>query len=63
MTFSQLRYAPESIKTTKFSFQSDVWSYGVTLFEMFSRGETPNLEPEKELSQVDFLNKLESGER
>ncbi|XP_043658862.1 tyrosine-protein kinase hopscotch [Drosophila teissieri] len=55
-------YSPEAISTCRFSSYSDVWSYGVTLFEMFSRGEEPNLVP-IQTSQEDFLNRLQSGER
>lgn len=61
--FVFLRYSPEAIETCKFSSYSDVWSYGVTLFEMFSRGDVPNLVKGQELTQNDFLNRLRRGER
>ena len=35
------RCAPESLKTRQFSHGSDVWMFGVTLWEMFTFGEEP----------------------
>ena len=34
-------YAPESINYGQFSHKSDVWSFGVTLWEMYTFGEQP----------------------
>ncbi|XP_069104471.1 tyrosine-protein kinase HTK16-like [Argopecten irradians] len=34
-------YAPECVSFGKFTHHTDVWSYGVTLWEMFSFGEQP----------------------
>lgn len=57
-------YAPEclcsdSVKT--FGFESDVWSYGITVWEIFSYGERPyykNLGPGIRPDQVDKLRQL-----
>ncbi len=34
-------YAPEAISIGKFTTKSDVWSFGITLWEMFSYAATP----------------------
>ena len=44
-------YAPECIFFAKFDSKSDVWSYGVTVWEAFSYGSRPYAVRELELYQ------------
>jgi serine/threonine protein kinase len=48
-------YAPESIRHKLFSSKSDVWAFGVTLWECFSLCE----QPWPHLSAAEILGKLE----
>ncbi|KAH9366835.1 hypothetical protein HPB48_000036 [Haemaphysalis longicornis] len=52
-------YAPECIYFFKFSTKSDVWSFGVTLWEAMSYGERPY----QGLAGQSILAMLESGKR
>lgn len=63
-------YAPESLQDGKFSVRSDVWSYGVTLCEMFNYGEEPKFanigqseEGDGQQQQQILLKVLASGSR
>jgi serine/threonine protein kinase len=48
------RCAPEALEFHKFSTMGDVWSYGVTLWEMYSGGGTPMLEERVETVQKHY---------
>ncbi|XP_035707998.1 tyrosine-protein kinase Fer-like isoform X2 [Folsomia candida] len=52
--------APESLDRLQFTHQSDVWSYGVLLWEIYSLGETPW--PGLTWTS-DFVHKLHNGLR
>ncbi|KAM4720553.1 tyrosine-protein kinase SYK isoform 1-T3 [Anableps anableps] len=52
-------YAPECINYFKFSSKSDVWSFGVLMWEAFSYGQKPY----KGMKGNDVMQMLESGKR
>eukprot|EP00095_Tigriopus_kingsejongensis_P001147 maker-scaffold628_size122696-snap-gene-0.27 protein:Tk01147 transcript:maker-scaffold628_size122696-snap-gene-0.27-mRNA-1 annotation:"tyrosine-protein kinase shark" len=58
-------YAPECIQMGKFTHMSDVWSYGVLLWEMYTFGGTPyELTPSQELfSFIETGGRLSSPQR
>lgn len=53
-------YAPESFLYGKFSHASDVWSFGIVLWEMFTRGEVPYGD---ETPGCKVIEMIERGER
>ncbi|XP_029987213.1 tyrosine-protein kinase ZAP-70 [Sphaeramia orbicularis] len=52
-------YAPECINFHKFSSKSDVWSYGITMWEAFSYGGKPY----KKMKGPEVIRWIESGNR
>ncbi|KAF5275199.1 hypothetical protein FQR65_LT04231 [Abscondita terminalis] len=62
-------YAPESLRDGRFSSRSDVWSYGVTMCEIFVYGDEPKLQietteaPSIGQEQQNLLKAIESGAR
>ncbi|XP_071836506.1 tyrosine-protein kinase yes-like [Apostichopus japonicus] len=51
--------APEAICKQQFSIKSDVWSFGILLFEVFTRGEVPYAG----VQASEIYSKIESGYR
>lgn len=55
--------APESIKDYSFSLSSDVWSYGIMLWELFTLGKKPNVDLHNHMEKGDNLYKKLVEER
>lgn len=51
--------APEAIQFSQFTTKSDVWSFGVLLWELFSRGMTPYYQ----FSNVETAERVVGGYR
>ncbi|XP_045146268.1 non-receptor tyrosine-protein kinase TYK2 isoform X1 [Echinops telfairi] len=66
-------YAPECLKESKFYYASDVWSFGVTLYELLTRCDSSQSPPSKFMELIGFnpgqmtvlrlTELLEQGER
>ena len=58
-------YAPECFRNgkTAFRFESDIWSYGVTIWEMFSYGNPPKYESLPAITQEALYQTLRGGQR
>lgn len=52
--------APESLKDMRFSKKSDIWSFGIVLWEVFTLGQTPY--PGLNWDES-FVGRLEKGMR
>jgi serine/threonine protein kinase len=57
LTYLLCRTAPEVFKTGQYTTKSDVWSFGVVMWEIFERGEIPY----GGLSPKDVIEEVKSG--
>ena len=56
--------SPEALREQVYSTQSDVWSFGITMWETFSLGANPSAEYANHMDNiVIFIEKIESGLR
>ncbi|CAJ0944444.1 unnamed protein product, partial [Mesorhabditis belari] len=54
---------PEVLESGKFNDRSDVWSFGVVIFELYTRGETPYKELGNALQPALLFNHLKAGNK
>ncbi|XP_070547707.1 tyrosine-protein kinase receptor Tie-1-like [Ptychodera flava] len=51
--------ALESFTRKEFTVESDVWSFGVVLYEIITRGDTPYVD----MKETELINALKGGRR
>lgn len=51
--------APEAANFSKFTIKSDVWSFGIVLYEIITKGATPY----SDMSNAEVLNRIDKGYR
>lgn len=51
--------APEAANFSKFTIKSDVWSFGIVLYEIITKGATPY----PDMSNAEVLNRIDKGYR
>ena len=56
-------YAPECLKQQMFAKASDIWSFGVTMWEIFSFGKKPEYKGPngQTLNLIEIFQELEAG--
>lgn len=55
--------ALETLTDQKYSIYSDVWSFGIVLWELFSLGRTPYSDWDKNIDSQELYNRLNDGQK
>lgn len=55
--------ALETLKDQKYSIYSDVWSFGIVLWELFSLGRTPYSDWDRNIDSQELYNRLNVGQK
>ena len=61
--YNKMWLAPESMKNKTFTIKSDVWSFGITIWELLTFGEDPLRDTWKTWNYSSYLEMLDEGGR
>ena len=57
-------FAPETLRSMEFSIKSDIWSFGVLAWEMYTRAQKPYImKDDKDLNWETLISILDRGVR